>query len=170
MEDIREAALADDAIDVECLLRRQDGAGLITSNVAMYNKMHEWSLYPFEAEFIELKDTSITGDALSAKYLNDAAALSYVIELVTERFQQYDLLNLFSKFLVLDMAIISTGGAWTSTFIDLFKWLDDLELETVCKSVKWIRQFLNDVKWSRDISWSRQILLKACTLDLKQSI
>ena len=84
----------------------------------MYNKMHERSLYPFEAEFVELKDASITGDALSAQHLNDAAALSYAIELVTERFQQYDLLNLFSKFPVLDMAIISTRE-WTSTFIDL---------------------------------------------------
>jgi len=116
-----EAALADDAIDVggsECLLRRQDRAGLIKGNITMYNKMHEWSLYPFEAEFFELKDASITGDALSAKHLNDAAALSYVIELVTERFQQYDLSNLFSKFPVLDMAIISRRE-WTSTFIDL---------------------------------------------------
>jgi len=113
---------------------------------------------------------SITGDALSAKHLNDTAALSYVIELVTERFQQYDLLNLFSKFPVLDMAKISTGEAWTSTFINLFKWLNDLELETVCKSVKWIRQYLNDIKWTRDLSWSREILLKACTSDLKETI
>jgi len=105
----------------------------------MYNKMHGRSLYSFEAEFVELKDASITEDALSAKHLNDAAALSYVIELVTERFQQYDLLNLFSKFPVLDMAIIPTGGAWTSTLIEVFKWLDNLELETVCKTVKWIR-------------------------------
>ena len=120
--DIREAALADDSIVVGgsecCLLRRQDRAGLIKGNIAIYNKMHERFVYPFEAEFIELKDMSITGDALSATHLNDAAALSYVIELVTERFQQYNLSNLFSKFPVLDMAIISTRE-WTSTFIDL---------------------------------------------------
>ena len=40
--DIREAALADDAIDVrgsECLLRRQDRAGLIKGNIAEHEEL-----------------------------------------------------------------------------------------------------------------------------------
>ena len=75
---IRESALADNAIDVvggnECLLKREDRAALVKSNVAMYNKMHERSLYSFEV--VEIKEASITGDALSAKHLNDASAMS----------------------------------------------------------------------------------------------
>ena len=75
-------ALTDAEIDVganECLLRRADREELITTNVAMYNKMHERSLYSFEAEFMEMKGASMTGDTLAAKHLNDASALSYVL-------------------------------------------------------------------------------------------
>jgi len=46
--------------------------------------MHERSLYSFEAEFVEMKGVSMTGDTLAAKLLNDAASLSYVLKLVTE--------------------------------------------------------------------------------------
>ena len=73
-------ALADTGIDVggnACLLKRANREALITGNVVMYNKMHERSLYSFEAEFIELKGASMTGDTLVAKHLNDAASLSY---------------------------------------------------------------------------------------------
>jgi len=72
-------------------------------------------------------------------------------------------LKLFTKFPVLNMEKISEGSAWENNCIDLFVWLDDLDLETVCMTVKWIRQFIeDDDEWSRDLSWSRYILLKAC--------
>jgi len=170
---IRETALDDSAIDVggkECLLKRGDRKALIESSVSQFNKMHERSLYSFEAEFVEIKESSITGDALSAKHLNDASAMSYVLKLVTERLQQYDLLNLFVLFPSLDLSKITTKDAWIDRFTDLFRWIDDLDIETVCMTVKWIRQFIDDDEWSRDLSWSRDILLKACTGDLKEAI
>jgi len=134
--------------------------------------MHERSLYSFEAEFVELKGTSMTGDTLAAKHLNDAASLSYVLKLVTERLQQYDLLNLFTKFPMLDMDEIGSGKVWQNRFIDLTYWIDDLDIMVICRStVKWIRQFIDkDPEWNRDLSWSREILLKACTSELKETI
>jgi len=83
----------------------------MAGDVATYNKMHEHSLYSFKAEFVELKGASMTGDTLAAKHLNDAASLSYVLKLVTERLQQYDLLNLFTTFPMLDMEEIGSGKA-----------------------------------------------------------
>ena len=171
---IRDDALTDAEIDVganECLLRRADREELITTNVAMYNKMHERSLYSFEAEFVEMKGASMTGDTLAAKHLNDAAALSYVLKLVTERLQQYDLLNLFTKFPLLDMSQISTPNAWQDQYIDLTHWIDELDISVICRTIKWIRQFIDeDPEWSRDLSWSREVLLKACSSELKETI
>jgi len=45
---------------------------------------------------VEIKEASITGDSLSAKHLNDASALSYVLILVNE-LQQYDLFKIIHK-------------------------------------------------------------------------
>jgi len=101
------------------LLKRADREALITGNIAMYNKMHERSLYSFEAEFVELKGASMIGDTLAAKHLDDAASLSYILKLVTEILQQYDLLNLFTEFPMLDMDEIDSGKAWQGRFIDL---------------------------------------------------
>ena len=84
----------------------------------MYNKMHERYLYSFEAEFVEIKGASMTGDSLAAKHLNDTSAFSYVLNIGTDIFQQYDLLNLFTKFPVLDMNKITTSGAWQNQYID----------------------------------------------------
>ena len=104
----------------ECLLPRVNREALITNNVAMYNKIHERSLYSFEAEFVKMKEgASMTGDSLAVKHFNDASALSYVLNLVTERLQQYDLLNLFTKFPLLDMNQISTPEAWQNQYTDL---------------------------------------------------
>ena len=169
---IREDALADAEIDIggnSCLLKRADREALITGNVAMYNMMHERSLYSFEAEFVELKGASMAGDTLAAKHLDDAASLtSYVLKLVTERLQQYDLLNLFTKFPMLDMDEIDSGKAWQGRFIDLPYWIDDLDIMVICCTIKWIRQFIDkDPEWNRYLSWSRDILLKACTSELK---
>ena len=61
----------------------------------------------------------MTGDSLAVKHFNDASALSYVLNLVTERLQQYDLLNLFTKFPLLDMNQISTPEAWQNQYTDL---------------------------------------------------
>jgi len=133
--------------------------------------MHELSPYLFEAEFVEMKDVPITGDALSANCLNDvvSAALSYVVlKLVGGHLHQYDHLNMFP---VLDMNKISQGTAWNNQFIDLFLWIDDLGLETARMTVRWIRQFIkDDEEWNRDISWSRDILFKMCTAELKETI
>ena len=171
---IRKDPLPDAEIDVggnECLLPRANREALMTNNVAMYNKMHERSLYSFEAEFVEMKGASMTGDSLAAKHLNDASALSYVLNLVTERLQQYDLLNLFTKFPVLDMNKITTSEAWQNQFIDLTLWIDELDITVICNTVKWIRQFIDDdPEWNRDLSWSREVLLKACTTELKETI
>jgi len=136
---IREdAPLADAEIDVggnSCLLKRADREALITGNVMMYNKMHERSLYSFEAEFVEMKGASMTGDTLAAKHLNDAASLSYVLKLVTERLQQYDLLNIFTKFPMLDLDEIDSGKAWQDRFIDLTYWIDDLDITSWSSAV-----------------------------------
>ena len=69
------------------------------------------------------------------------------------------------------MSKITNKAAWVDRITDLFRWIDDLDLETVCMTVKWIRQFISDDdEWSRDLSWSRDILLKACNGDLKETI
>jgi len=40
----------------------------------------------------------------------------------------------------------------------------------ICRIIKWIRQFIDkDPEWNRDLSWSREILLKACTSELKET-
>ena len=56
-----------------CLLKREERAKLVitSSGVTIYNKKCECSLYSFEAEFVEIKEASITGDALSTKHLYD---------------------------------------------------------------------------------------------------
>ena len=78
-----------------------------------------------------MKEVPITGDALSANRLNDVSvALSYaVLKLVGGHLHQYDHLNLFTTFPVLDMNKISQGTAWNNHFIDLFLRIDDLDLE-----------------------------------------
>ena len=93
-----------------------------------------------------MKEVPITGGALSANRLNDvSAALSYVLKLVGGQLHQYDHLNLFTTFPVLDMNKISQGTAWNNHFIDLFLWIDDLDLETARMTVvRWIRQFIED--------------------------
>ena len=38
-------------------------------------------------------------------------------------------------------------------------------------TVRWIRQFIeDDEEWNRDLSWSRDILFKTCTAELKETI
>ena len=139
---------------------------LIKNSVAMYEKMPELD------EYGEMTEAPITGDALFADDLNDVSALSYVLKLVGGHLQQYDHLNLSTKFPVLDMDKISHETAWDNQFINLFLWIDDLDLETVCMTVtRWIRQFIeDDEEWNRDLSWSQDILIKVCTAKLKETI
>ena len=72
---------------------------------------------------------------------------------------------------MLDMDEIDSGKAWQDRFVDLTYWIDDLDIMVICRTVKWIRQFIDkDPEWNQDLSWSREILLKACTSELKETI
>jgi len=65
---------------------------------------------------------------------------------------------------------ISTPEAWQNQYTDLTHWIDELDISVICSTVKWIRQFIDDdPEWSRDLSWSREGLLKACTPELKET-
>jgi len=49
--------------------------------------------------------------------------------------------------------------------------MDDLDLEMARMTVRWIRQFIkDDEEWNRGLSWSRDILFKTCTAELKETI
>jgi len=72
---------------------------------------------------------------------------------------------------MLDMDEIDSGKAWQDRFVDLTYWIDDLDIMVICRTVKWIRQFIDkDLEWNRDLSWSREVLMKGCTSELKETI
>jgi len=127
------------------------------------------SLTEFSSCFNEVSIASLSGDELSAAHLNNASAMSHVIEEVTDRLERFDLLNLFTKFPILDLE--KKGLAWTSHHVNLFAHIDDLDIENLCESVKWIKIYIEgDAEWEQDLVWSREILLKACSSELSEAI
>ena len=127
------------------------------------------SLSEFPSRFNEVSVTSLSGDELSAVHLSNASAMSHVIADVMERLERFDLLNLFTNFPDLRLGLYSM--AWTGRTFNLFTSIDDLDVEHLCKSVKWIKIFIeDDPEWEQDLVWSREILLQACSPELSESI
>jgi len=66
---------------------------------------------------------------------------------------------------------IDLADAWTRKAINLFISLDDLHLKNICKSIKWIKIYVEDnPEWETYLMWSRDIILKACSSDLHESM
>jgi hypothetical protein len=116
---------------------------------------------------------SVSGTHLSEHHLKATASLSYINQLVATRFEKFDLLELFQEFPLIDPQV-----GWTSStpMIDLFSALDTVTIDQVKQSVAWMRKNI-DVEssktvneYDRDLDWSREILLRACDINLSEII
>lgn len=141
-----------------------------------FAKVKASSLLDFPAKYTEVKLASVSGANLLEHHLKATASLSYINQLVANCFEKYDLLEIFQEF-----PIIDTTVGWNSSTltVDLFSSTDstdNITFDQVKSSLSWMRKNI-DVEsskkvneYDRDLDWSREILLKACDIELCESI
>jgi hypothetical protein len=138
-----------------------------------FAKIKASSLLDFNVRYTEVKLASVSGADLSEHHLKATASLSYINQIVAARFEKYDLLDLFQEF-----PLIDPMEGWTSSTptVDLFSTTDNVTFDQVKESVCWMRKNI-DVEpsktineYDRDLDWSREILLKACDMNLCEVI
>lgn len=153
-----------------CVLKRDSREKLDATDFA---KIKAASLLDFQVRYTEVKLASVSGADLSEHHLKATASLSYINQLVANRFEKYDLLDLFQEFPIIDPM---RGWDSSTLTVDLFSTTDNVTFEQVRDSVCWMRKNI-DVEptkavneYDRDLDWSREILLKACDMNLCESI
>jgi len=153
-----------------CVLRRENRELLDATDFA---KIKASSLNDFPVQYVEVKLASISGAHLSEHHLKATASLSYINQLVATRFEKFDLLELFQEFPLIDPQV---GWISTTPTIDLFSAVDTVTIDMVKQSVAWMRKNI-DVEltktvneYDRDLDWSREILLRACDINLSEII
>lgn len=149
-----------------CVIKRDMREQLDAMDFA---KIKASSLLDFHVRYTEVKLASVSGADLSEHHLKATASLSYINQIVAARFEKYDLLDLFQEF-----PLINPMEGWMSltSTVDLFSSTDNVTFDQVKEAVCWMRKNI-DVElnktineFDRDLDWSREILLKACDMNL----
>ena len=117
-----------------------------------------------------MSTASLSNDALAETNYKSTVALDNINHAVKSRLRMYDLNSFFEQFPKVKM------GTWdpNQDTIDLFENLDELTdptlQEEIYEAIAWINTEVDEPEWKRELTWSREVILSACSNALKEAI
>ena len=152
----------------QCVLRRSDRAGLDPDKLATIVLSSKAN---FEHRYMQNKTASLSNEALAVSNYKSTVALDVINTSVLSRLRAYDLNSFFEQF-----PLVNVVNGWdpNQETIDLFENLDrltdrDLQDE-IYDTITWINTEVDEPEWKRELVWSREIILAACDVGLREAV
>ena len=124
----------------------------------------------FENQYDFVSTASLSNDALAETNYKSTVALDNINQAVKARLRMYDLNSFFEQFPKVQL------GTWNPNqeTIDLFENLDELTdsklQDEIYEAIAWINTEVDEPEWKRELTWSREVILSACSASLKEAV
>ena len=123
---------------------------------------------PFEYVYDKISHTNKGSVVIARESFKATASMSKLNDEVLKRLKMYDLNSWFQSF-----PLVNTNIGWVADQdqVDLFENLDSLSdqenQEKIFDSIAWINCNIEEKEWTRELSWSKEIILAACSPSLR---
>ena len=123
---------------------------------------------PFEYIYDKISHNNKGSTDIARASFKSTASMSKLNDEVLKRLKMYDLNSWFQSF-----PIVNTHIGWEADQdqVDLFENLDSLSepenQEKIFDSIAWINCNIEEKEWTRELSWSKEIILAACSPTLR---
>ncbi|GFH44994.1 hypothetical protein CTEN210_01468 [Chaetoceros tenuissimus] len=124
---------------------------------------------PFDYQYEKISHHQKSNDGLAKESFKATASMHRLNQSLLMRLKKYDLNSWFES-----MPMVNPDLGWKSDQdqLDLFANLDALAVlenqEKIFDSVAWINRHIEEKEWTRELDWSKEIILTACSTTMKE--
>ncbi|GFH56616.1 predicted protein [Chaetoceros tenuissimus] len=124
---------------------------------------------PFDYQYEKISHHQKSSEGLAKESFKATASMHRLNQSLLKRLKKYDLNSWFES-----MPMVNPDLGWRSDQdqLDLFANLDALAVlenqEKIFDSIAWINHHIEEEEWTRELDWSKEIILTACSTTMKE--